>query len=280
MNVAALDMSFIGYLHRVMPPAANYLNRVVNLFDHEILKGLPDNVKVDSNAWKKMSTKHAHMMMKMNQTLKIGKSFVAPEKLKKKKPSHTERIKKSIKQNSLAFYAASKRVVTGAYKKAAKVEYKSLPARIISKIKLPSWMSRKSVSNLYSKAKAKIAGGTKDAIETTSKLRALAKAEEMVDKSIKEGNLRKAVEGYHTVKKFGSDISGKASNEWDALYLNYLKKVIPETKKHIANAGQMMDKAKMPSLPTKLPVDQAKISEAKAKLQADVSELTNKYFKS
>ncbi|MFC1810573.1 hypothetical protein ACFLZH_03675, partial [Patescibacteria group bacterium] len=236
MPVAALDASFIAHLHRVMPPAVLYLDRVVDLFDTEILQGLPDHVKIDSAAWKRSSERHARMMMKMTQTIKIGKSFVAPEKPKKAKSSHTQRIGRSIKQNSLAFYSASKRVVTSAYRKAAKVEYKSLPGRIISKIKLPSWMSRKSISDLFSRAKTSTVSGTKSAIEATSKLRALAKADEMVDKSIKEGNLRKAIEGYHTVKKLGSDLTGKASNQWDSLYLNYLKKVIPESKKHIANA--------------------------------------------
>ncbi len=73
---AAIDRSFMGHLHRVAPPTANYISKVTDLIDPRVINGLPEKLKINSAAWKKESEKHAGLLSKMKQNTKIGKKFI------------------------------------------------------------------------------------------------------------------------------------------------------------------------------------------------------------
>lgn len=45
--VAAMDSSFLGYLHRAMPATINYISKVSELHDPAVIVSLPDKLKVD-----------------------------------------------------------------------------------------------------------------------------------------------------------------------------------------------------------------------------------------
>ncbi len=71
---AAIDRSFMGHLHRVAPPTANYISKVSDLIDPRVINGLPEKLKIDTAAWKKESENHAKLLSKMKQNTKIGKN--------------------------------------------------------------------------------------------------------------------------------------------------------------------------------------------------------------
>jgi tetratricopeptide (TPR) repeat protein len=286
---AALDRSFMGHLHRVAPATANYFSKTMDLTDPDIINGLPEKISINTDEWKKMTGEHATMLARMSENVKIGGSFVKHENAKEPEKS---KLGKAYDATKSAAIKAGRIIGSGA--ESAYEKSKKTADKILSSISLPGWMSVKTAKETagYIAEKAKQVGGTvRDTISpqaeialtgaTTASLEALSKANEAVDKSIEEGNLRKAIEKYHDARLLGARLTGKAQMalDWDRSFLEYIHKVVPESTKHIKDISDLRRLDKVSQLPEKLNVNKSAIADAKAKLDADVKKLSNTYLK-
>lgn len=286
---AALDRSFMGHLHRLAPATANYFSKTLDLTDPDRINGLPEQITINGEEWKKMTNEHASMMVRMKQSVEMGGSFVGPEKEKKPEKSF---IQKTGSKAKSAAIGAGRTVQHGA--EVAYTASRQTVRKVFDSISLPSWMSVKSAKDAAEsiaekaeltaktayKGAGKAAGAVKRQAEavfsasTKASMEALSNTNKAIDESIEKGNLRKAIEKYHDAKRMGAQLTGKAKTalDWDRSFLEYIHKVIPESKKHIKDIYDL-SAAKLSSVPEKLKVDTAAISQAKAKLERDVKQI-------
>ncbi len=286
---AALDRSFLGHLHRVAPATVNYISKNLDLTDPDTINGLPERITINTNEWKKMTAEHASMLARMSENVKIGGSFVKHENAKEPEKSKLRKAYDTTKSTAIRAGRTISRGAERAYEKS-----KATANKILASISLPGWMSVKTAKDTagYIAEKAKqVAGKVKETISpqteinlsgaTTASLEALSQANKAVDKSIEEGNLRKAIEKYHEARLLGAQLTGKAQMalDWDRSFLEYIHKVVPESKKHIKDISDLRRLDKISQLPEKLGVDRAAYTQAKARLDADVKKLSNTYLK-